>query len=44
MNIGNLIHAERKAKGKTLREIADALAISPNTVWQLERLNDLALV
>ena len=30
MNIGNLIHAERKAKGKTLREIADALAISPN--------------
>jgi transcriptional regulator with XRE-family HTH domain len=39
MNIGNLIHAERKAKGKTLREIADALAISPNTVWQLERLN-----
>jgi transcriptional regulator with XRE-family HTH domain len=39
MNIGNLIHAERKLKGKTLREIAEALTISVNTVWELEKLN-----
>jgi transcriptional regulator with XRE-family HTH domain len=44
MNIGNLIHAERKAKGKTLAEIGDALAISRNTVWQLERLNRGSMV
>jgi transcriptional regulator with XRE-family HTH domain len=44
MNIGNLIRAERKAKGKTLRELADALAISPNTVWQLEKLNRGSMV
>jgi transcriptional regulator with XRE-family HTH domain len=39
MNVGDLIRAERKAKGKTLAEIAEALAISPNTVWELERQN-----
>jgi transcriptional regulator with XRE-family HTH domain len=39
LNVGSLLRAERKAKGKTLREIADALAISPNTVWELEKLN-----
>jgi transcriptional regulator with XRE-family HTH domain len=39
MDIGSLIRAERKSKGKTLREIADALAISPNTVWEMEKLN-----
>jgi transcriptional regulator with XRE-family HTH domain len=37
--IGSLLRAERKAKGKTLTEIADALAVSLNTVWQLEKLN-----
>jgi transcriptional regulator with XRE-family HTH domain len=39
VNIGNLIRVERKAKGKTLAEIADALTISPNIVWELEKLN-----
>ena len=39
LNIGSLLRAERKAKGKTLREIGDALAISVNTVWQIEKLN-----
>jgi transcriptional regulator with XRE-family HTH domain len=39
MDIGSLIRAERKAKGKTMAEIADALAISPNSVWELEKLN-----
>jgi transcriptional regulator with XRE-family HTH domain len=39
MNVGDLIRAERKAKGKTLAEIGDALAISPNTVWELEKQN-----
>ena len=39
MNLGNLIRVERKAKGKTLVEIGDALAISVNTVWQIEKLN-----
>jgi transcriptional regulator with XRE-family HTH domain len=37
--IGSLLRAERKAKGKTLSDIADALAISRNTVWELEKLN-----
>ena len=39
MNIGTLIHAERKSKGKTLREIAEALTIRVNTVWEMEKLN-----
>jgi transcriptional regulator with XRE-family HTH domain len=39
MDIGSLIRAERKSKGKTLREIADALAISPNRLWELEKRN-----
>ena len=39
MDIGSLIRAERKAKGKTLRELAEALAISPNTLWELEKRN-----
>jgi transcriptional regulator with XRE-family HTH domain len=39
MNVGDLIRAERKAKGKTLVEIGDALGISPNTVWELEKQN-----
>ncbi len=39
LDMGSLLRAERKAKGKTLIEIADALAISPNTVWQLEKQN-----
>ena len=39
MNIGNLLRVERKAKGKALAEIGHALAISPNTVWELEKQN-----
>jgi len=39
VNIGDLIRVERKAKGKTLAEIADALTISPNTIWELEKQN-----
>jgi transcriptional regulator with XRE-family HTH domain len=39
MNVGSLIRTERQAKGKTLAEIADALAVSPNTVWELEKQN-----
>jgi transcriptional regulator with XRE-family HTH domain len=39
MNIGNLIRAKRKAKGKTLVEIGDALRISDKTVWELEKQN-----
>jgi transcriptional regulator with XRE-family HTH domain len=39
MDIGSLIRAERKAKGKPVAEIADALAISPNTIWELEKLS-----
>jgi transcriptional regulator with XRE-family HTH domain len=39
MNVGDLIRAQRKAKGKTLAEIADTLAISPNTLWELEKQN-----
>jgi transcriptional regulator with XRE-family HTH domain len=44
MNVGNMIRVERKAKAKTLCDIADALAISPNTIWQLERLNRTSMV
>jgi transcriptional regulator with XRE-family HTH domain len=39
MNIGNLIRVERKAKGKTLVEIGNALGISDKTVWELEKQN-----
>jgi transcriptional regulator with XRE-family HTH domain len=39
MDIGSLIRAERKSKGKTLREITDALAISQNSLWNLEKRN-----
>jgi transcriptional regulator with XRE-family HTH domain len=35
MNIGNLIHAERKAEGKTLTEIADVLTIRPKASFHL---------
>ena len=39
MDIGNLIRAERKAKGKTLAEVGDALGINDKTVWELEKQN-----
>jgi transcriptional regulator with XRE-family HTH domain len=38
-NIGSAVRAERKAKGKTLSEIATALGITLSKVWQLEKLN-----
>jgi transcriptional regulator with XRE-family HTH domain len=44
LNVGSLLRAERKSKGKSLREVADALAISPNTVWELEKLNRGSMV
>jgi transcriptional regulator with XRE-family HTH domain len=39
MNVGDLIRGSRTSQGKTLRDIARALAISPNTVWELEKQN-----
>jgi len=38
-SIGSVVRAERKAKGKTLSEIATALGIGLNKVWKLEKLN-----
>jgi transcriptional regulator with XRE-family HTH domain len=39
MDIGSLIRGERKAKGKTMAETAEALSISPNSLWELEKQN-----
>src|SRR3974390_1591865 len=37
MDLGSLLRAHRKSKGKTLSETGDALAIDANAVWELEQ-------
>jgi transcriptional regulator with XRE-family HTH domain len=39
MDIGNLIRVQRKAKGKTLSEVGDAIAIAGKDVCKLEKRN-----
>ena len=39
MDIGGLIRAQRKAKGKTLSQVGDAIAITGKDVCKLEKQN-----